>query len=960
MKRKFVKVMFFGALALSTVTYVGCKDYDDDIDNLQTQIDAVKVSLEELQAKVNSGSVITNVAKGENGITVTLSDGKSYELKNGTNGKNGTDADVWTIGEKDGYWYKNGTKTQYKAVGVDGGTGATGATGPSGAPGANGKYYVPNKETGKFDIYQDGKFVETTDISWKTTSEGGMTAILNGNVLTLQGVEGAPDGVTIDLTSGISLSSIAFMPDVVSKDVPYATTNAPFYHIKNYLDETKYNTATGEFTNLSDWGKSNVVAMNYRLNPEDANVDGKTVFGFIDRKVTTRATGDRTVLLNVDEKKVADGVVVIGATINPAALAQNAEYNIAALQAWYGQVPLTSDYVYATSTEIDLVLADSVKTKAGDDEAKTFYKRSISTSFKDGETSAFIQKFVKLTADANAAFKYTSTINLKDYVGLYSNQKDNWLAALDFKGMSYEFTIPKEYLANDDEKTNQQWFIVKDKSKDGENPLENGTIMVNPEVVNGTPAIGRTPVVRVDAFLTSNSGQKKLVASSYIKLEITAEDPNPGEKPDYGTIKMSEPKAADYHKLEADQNAFTNKYDLDNVNMDYQAINNKIYGTAKLTSTTFWNYYGGQEHKYNVLVTVVNKSGQEVTLISEEAKQETDKVINTDGILLNIKLNSDATKTSAIKVGINDVIKTQNTYKDVDGKGAKYSVKIIIPSNDNSHGDIVLEQIFYVKETCVAYEYNPNYHFDNYNGHANCIVVKGQMANGHWEMSSRIAEHFKLIDGKDIFSYYKDVNNTKAISFKWADPSGVTPSGAFNTNEELKLSAAMTEPEIVKQMNYEVTLNNDEPCNFSYNVVFVNPFVAGDAKSISINGNAIGKNTGETMPQVLVTDNSKQNIYSYSTTTKKLELSKVATDTYKLTTSIVSVKYEPVKDQTWTDFTSQLTSGSTLSVDQSTGTVTWQNEGTTLSKNFSFKVKATVTFTDLSVVECYIPVNLTK
>ena len=83
MKRKFVKVMFFGALALSTVTYVGCKDYDDDIDNLQTQIDAVKVSLEELQTKVNSGSVITNVVKEENGITVTLSDGKSYVLTNG-------------------------------------------------------------------------------------------------------------------------------------------------------------------------------------------------------------------------------------------------------------------------------------------------------------------------------------------------------------------------------------------------------------------------------------------------------------------------------------------------------------------------------------------------------------------------------------------------------------------------------------------------------------------------------------------------------------------------------------------------------------------------------------------------------------------------------------------------------------------------------------------------------------
>ena len=33
MKKNFVRVMLFGALTLATVTYVGCKDYDDDIDN---------------------------------------------------------------------------------------------------------------------------------------------------------------------------------------------------------------------------------------------------------------------------------------------------------------------------------------------------------------------------------------------------------------------------------------------------------------------------------------------------------------------------------------------------------------------------------------------------------------------------------------------------------------------------------------------------------------------------------------------------------------------------------------------------------------------------------------------------------------------------------------------------------------------------------------------------------------
>ena len=47
MKRKFVKVMFFGALALSTVTYVGCKDYDDDINAINERIDANDAKLAE-------------------------------------------------------------------------------------------------------------------------------------------------------------------------------------------------------------------------------------------------------------------------------------------------------------------------------------------------------------------------------------------------------------------------------------------------------------------------------------------------------------------------------------------------------------------------------------------------------------------------------------------------------------------------------------------------------------------------------------------------------------------------------------------------------------------------------------------------------------------------------------------------------------------------------------------------
>lgn len=131
MKRKFVKVMFFGALALSTVTYVGCKDYDDDIDNLQTQIDANKASIADLQAKVNDGKWVKDVVKIEGGFRITFNNEDSYDI---VNGKNGTSPKVEI---KDGYWYIDGVK-QIEATGPQGPAGPTGPQGPVGPDGSQG------------------------------------------------------------------------------------------------------------------------------------------------------------------------------------------------------------------------------------------------------------------------------------------------------------------------------------------------------------------------------------------------------------------------------------------------------------------------------------------------------------------------------------------------------------------------------------------------------------------------------------------------------------------------------------------------------------------------------------------------------------------------------------------------------------------------------------------------------
>lgn len=42
MNKKFLNAILFGALAFSTVTFTGCKDYDDDIDSLNGRVDAVE------------------------------------------------------------------------------------------------------------------------------------------------------------------------------------------------------------------------------------------------------------------------------------------------------------------------------------------------------------------------------------------------------------------------------------------------------------------------------------------------------------------------------------------------------------------------------------------------------------------------------------------------------------------------------------------------------------------------------------------------------------------------------------------------------------------------------------------------------------------------------------------------------------------------------------------------------
>ena len=63
MKRKFVKVMFFGALALSAGAYVGCKDYDDDVKGLQEQIDNINQKGADVTTEAMNAAISSAIAK---------------------------------------------------------------------------------------------------------------------------------------------------------------------------------------------------------------------------------------------------------------------------------------------------------------------------------------------------------------------------------------------------------------------------------------------------------------------------------------------------------------------------------------------------------------------------------------------------------------------------------------------------------------------------------------------------------------------------------------------------------------------------------------------------------------------------------------------------------------------------------------------------------------------------------
>ena len=262
MKRKYFSALLMGALTIASVsTFTSCKDYDDDISNLQQQIDSNAKAIETIQNLIKGGGLVTGVTETSDGITVKLSDGKSVTISNGKDGAPGT---AWTIGA-DGYWYENGKKTDNLARGPQGEKGEKGDQGVKGDKGDQGvkgdkgdagtsasaasyEYYVPDAESGYFDIYKDGKKVRRSDVQFVSETPNSITATLDKQNLILTGVKGiSGEKVVISLTG--DLTGLVFMPNLYLDGIETLTYDylhgEYLEHKDNLTGLSRLNTTTG-------------------------------------------------------------------------------------------------------------------------------------------------------------------------------------------------------------------------------------------------------------------------------------------------------------------------------------------------------------------------------------------------------------------------------------------------------------------------------------------------------------------------------------------------------------------------------------------------------------------------------------------------------------------------------------------------------------------------------------------
>ncbi|WP_196033201.1 S26 family signal peptidase [Phocaeicola massiliensis] len=404
MNKKFLSAILFGALMVtSTGTFVSCKDYDDDIDEINSKIDKIETTLSELESKIGDKGVSSVTFDEKTGV-LTVVDGtgtKTYTIKTTAPSVEKT---VVTVDGKD-------LKVDGKVIGQLGDTVEV----------KDNELYVNGKATG----IKIGKYAIL-----ENDADGMYTITLpdaNGEMKTIK-LPKATSGmmnVTANVAKFTAKNTVtpSTAPDGIAwgkADKAITWKGAKGNIAKGQLLLGRY--TEGEVTVVPS--SYNLGAQTLKLVASDGSVAPVTVTATANNDLiygdrAASANGNWTVAITMDETVTADNIATAFAT-EVESQAKNVKYALSV----NGDLVTGYEFVIDTDETAETTALEATKIKVGEvngtDDAKNASGTALTISdFKLGTNEIIIEDKDASNADAHKVYDAYLEIGDIDKAGRY-------------------------------------------------------------------------------------------------------------------------------------------------------------------------------------------------------------------------------------------------------------------------------------------------------------------------------------------------------------------------------------------------------------------------------------------------------------------------------------------------------------------------------------------------------------
>ena len=405
MNKKFLSAILFGALMVtSTGTFVSCKDYDDDIDEINGKIDKIETTLSELESKIGDKGVssvtfdektgVLTVVDGTGSHTYTIKttapsvektvvtvDGKDLKVDGKVIGQLGDTVEV-----KDNELYVNGKATGIKV----------------------GKYAIlENDADGMYTITLPDANGEMKTIKLPKATSGMMSVNVDNEkaIFTANTTASNPTGIAWGKAPGAitwkgAKGNIAKGQLLLGRYTEGEVTVVP----------SSYNLGAQTLKLVASDGSAAPVTVT-------ATANNDLIYDKGDRAAS--ANGNWTVAITMDETVTADNIATAFAT-EVESQAKNVKYALSV----NGDLVTGYEFVIDTDEDPEATALAATKIKVGGvngtDDAKTASGTALTISnFKLGTNEIIIEDKDKSNADAHKVYDAYLEIGDIDKAGRY-------------------------------------------------------------------------------------------------------------------------------------------------------------------------------------------------------------------------------------------------------------------------------------------------------------------------------------------------------------------------------------------------------------------------------------------------------------------------------------------------------------------------------------------------------------